>query len=177
MKIWKLAVGVILVAGIVGALLVSGSYEAGSSGIEVAERVPEYSAMDMEGNEVALADYEGQVVLLNIWATWCGPCRIEMPSINALHERYKDRGFTVVAVSIDAGRGYREKVDEFVSEHELDFPILLDPDGRIMRTIRAVGVPETLVLDREGKIVKRVVGATNWDSRGNRAMIEQLFRM
>ena len=149
----------------------------GASGIEVAERVPEYDATDMAGNTVSLADFEGQVVLLNIWATWCGPCRVEMPSIKSLYERFEGRGFTVLAVSIDAGPGYREKVSEFVDEHELNFPILLDPQGRIMRTLRAVGVPETLVLDREGRIVKRVIGATNWDSRANRAMIEQLFRM
>ncbi len=176
-KSWKLTGGVIFVAVIVGGLLLAQSFRLETSGVEVAERVPEYSAADLNGETVSFADHEGEVVLVNVWATWCGPCRVEMPSIQASYDRFKDRGFTVLAVSIDTGPNYRDKVLEFVEEHELTFPVLLDPESRIMRTLRTVGVPETFVLDREGRIVKRLIGATNWDSMGNRALIEQLLRM
>ena len=177
MKIWKLAGGVTFVAILVGGLLLAKSFRLESSGVEVAEHVPAYSATNLAGELVSLSDYEGKVVLVNVWATWCGPCRVEMPSIQASYDRFKDQGFVVLAVSIDTGPNYREKVLAFVEEHELSFPVLLDPESRIMRTLRTVGVPETFVLDREGRIVKRLIGATNWDSNANRALIEQLLRM
>ncbi len=166
------AVGAVIVAG-----LVLGGSAGDSSGVEVTDRVPEYEAPDLDGKPVSFADHRGEVVLVNVWATWCGPCRVEMPSIQALYDRFKDRGFTVLAVSVDAGPRYREKVIEFMEEEGLDLPVLLDPEGRIMRTLRTVGVPETFVLDREGRIVKRLIGATNWDSGANRALIEQLLQM
>ncbi|HSG82843.1 MAG TPA: TlpA disulfide reductase family protein [Gemmatimonadota bacterium] len=176
-KRWKVATAVILVAAAGGGLLVAESVWVEKAGVEVGEHAPEFSAPDLDGELVSLADLEGEVVLLNIWATWCGPCRVEMPSIQATQERFKEQGFTVLAVSIDMGPRYRDKVVEFMAEHELNFPVLLDPAGGIMRRFRAVGVPETFVLDRQGRIVKRVIGATNWDSQANRVLIEQLLRM
>jgi peroxiredoxin len=146
-------------------------------GVEVGDRAPEYDALDLAGAKVSLADHRGQVVLLNIWATWCGPCRVEMPPIQAAYDRFKDRGFTVLAVSIDAGPGHREKVQDFVQEFEFSFPVLLDPEGKVSRLFRTVGVPETFVLDREGRIVKRLIGASDWDSKANRALIEELLKM
>ncbi len=146
-------------------------------GVEVGDQVPEYKAPDLDGVEIALDDLRGKVVLINVWATWCGPCRVEMPPIQRSYDRFKERGFTVIAVSIDAGPGYREKVSAFAEEFELKFPILLDPDGRIARVLQTVGVPETFVVDREGKIVKRLIGAADWDSPANQALIEQLLGM
>ena len=146
-------------------------------GVEVGERVPEYAAQSLTGEEASLEDYLGQVVLVNVWATWCGPCRVEMPSIQASYERYKDRRFTVVAVSIDTGPRYEEKVRAFVDEYELTFPVLLDPEGQITTVLQTIGVPETFVLDRRGRIAKRLIGATDWNSAGNQALIEELLRM
>ncbi len=146
-------------------------------GVEVGDRVPEYNAPSLSGGAVAFADYRGQVVLVNVWATWCGPCRVEMPPIQESYERFKDRGFTVLAVSIDTGPGYREKVAEFVRAFGLEFPVLLDPENRISRVLQTVGVPETFVLDRQGRIVKRLIGASDWDSPANQALIEELLRM
>jgi peroxiredoxin len=146
-------------------------------GVEVGDRAPQFSAIDLAGEEVSLDDYLGEVVLLNIWATWCGPCRVEMPPIQASYDRYKDQGFTVLAVSIDQGPRHEEKVGDFAEEYGLDFPILLDPDGRITEVFRTVGVPETFVLGRDGRIVKRLIGATDWNSPGHQALIEELLRM
>lgn len=157
--------------------LVVGCGGADRSGVEVGDRAPEYAATSLAGERIALADQRGQVVLINVWATWCGPCRVEMPPLQAIYERFRDDGFTVLAVSIDTGPGYREKVDAFVREYGLEFPVLLDPDARIQRQFRTVGVPETFVLDREGRIVKRLIGAADWDSPANRALIRELLEM
>jgi len=173
----KIVGGVFVLAVIVGIVALAKPLRIESRGVEVGNRVPEYAALDLAGTDVSFEDYLGQVVLVNVWATWCGPCRVEMPSIQAVHERYRDQGFTVLAVSIDAGPGHRDKVIEFAEEYELDFPILLDPEGRIGGIFQTVGVPETFVLDREGRIVKRLIGATNWDSKGNQALIEELLRI
>jgi peroxiredoxin len=176
-KIAKVVGGALVVVAIVAVLIQARGFELNSAGVEVSERVPDYAAMTLEGEEHSFTGHLGEVVLVNVWATWCGPCRVEMPPIKALYDRYKDDGFTVLAVSIDAGPGYRGKVESFIEEYDLDFPILLDPEGRITRMLRTAGVPETFVLDREGRIVKRHIGATDWNSRANRALIEELLRM
>jgi peroxiredoxin len=164
-----------LVAVVGGVAVVSLSGGGPRTGLEVGDRVPDYGAPALSGAEQSLADHRGEVVLVNIWATWCGPCRIEMPSIQALYDRYGSDGFTVLAVSIDAGPGHRDKVEGFVSEHGLTFPVLLDPGSRITGLFRTSGVPETFVLDRHGRIVKRVIGASDWDSEANRVLIEELL--
>ncbi len=147
-------------------------------GVGIGERLPAYSAPDLDtGEEVSFADLEGKVVLVTVWATWCGPCRVEMPSIQAVYERYKDEGFTVMAISIDADPNYRQKIKRFRGDFGLTFPIYVDPENRITRTLNTIGVPENFVLDRQGRIVKRVIGASNWDSEANRALIEELLRM
>ena len=146
-------------------------------GVEVGDRVPQYSAPNLTGEAVSLDDHIGEVVLVNVWATWCGPCRVEMPPIQASYRRYKDRGFTVLAVSIDQGPKYEEKVAAFAEEYGLEFPILLDPEGRITEVLRTVGVPETFVLGRDGRIAKRLIGATDWSSAPNQILIEELLGM
>jgi cytochrome c biogenesis protein CcmG, thiol:disulfide interchange protein DsbE len=177
MKRSKLVGGLLVLVAVAAVLALTRSFRLEARGVEVGERVPEYSAPDLAGGEVSFEDHIGEVVLVNIWATWCGPCRVEMPPIKAIYERNKDKGFTVLAISIDAGPGYREKVRQFAEEHGLDFPILLDPEGRISQLFQTVGVPETFVLDRQGRIAKRLIGATNWDSPGNQALIDELLRM
>jgi peroxiredoxin len=172
----RAACGIAFCAVALGALGVA-ACTGDARGIEVGDRVPDYSAPDLAGEEVAFADHLGEVVLINVWATWCGPCRVEMPPIQDIYNRFKDRGFTVLAVSIDTGPGHSDKVDEFVRELGLDFPVLLDPEDRIGRVLQTIGVPETFVVDREGRIIKRWIGATDWDSEANRALIEELLRM
>lgn len=150
--------------------------------VEVGTRAPEFAATDMEGRPVSLSDLSGSVVLLNIWATWCLPCREEMPSMQSLHERFADDGLRVVAVSIDTESGGRFRpttergaVAEFVDEYALTFDIWRDPEGAIQRIYRSTGVPETFVIDRDGWIVRKVIGATDWDSEANRDLIRMLL--
>jgi peroxiredoxin len=121
-----------------------------------------------------LADYRGEVVLLNIWATWCAPCRAEMPSIEALHRAFGPRGLKVVAVSVD-DPGQQKLVRSFARELGLTFEILHDPTHDIQRAYQTTGVPETFVLGRDGVIRKKIIGATDWSSPGTRALVAQLL--
>lgn len=149
--------------------------------VEVGSRAPNFEATDLDGRRVSLSDLAGQVVLLNIWATWCPPCREEMPSMQRLHDRFAADGLRVVAVSIDAAPGRTPfgsppggDVPAFVRQYGLSFDVWLDPEGAIQRTYRTTGVPESFVIDRDGRIVKKVIGATDWDSQANRDLIRML---
>lgn len=150
--------------------------------VEVGSRAPDFVATDLSGRTVSLSDLRGEVVLLNIWATWCAPCREEMPSMQRLHEEFAGEDFRVVAVSVDAVRGERDaggrpggNVRSFVEEHGLTFDIWRDPAGRIQRTYRTIGVPETFLIDRRGNIIRKVMGATEWDSDANRELVRRLL--
>ena len=121
-----------------------------------------------------LEDFAGDVILLNIWATWCEPCREEMPAIERLHRAFGPRGLKVLAVSID-GKGDEGAIRSFVREYGLTFAILHDPEGDIQRVYRTTGVPETFVIARDGIIRKKVIGAADWSSEGNRALVAQLL--
>jgi cytochrome c biogenesis protein CcmG/thiol:disulfide interchange protein DsbE len=125
-------------------------------------------------DERTLDDYRGQVVLLNIWATWCRPCRVEMPSIEELHRAYGSAGLKVVAVSVDAP-GNEGAIRQFAREIGLSFEILHDPSGDIQRVYQTLGMPETFLIGRDGVIRKKVLGATRWDSGANRALVAQLL--
>lgn len=150
--------------------------------VEVGSEAPNFAVTDLDGAPVQLADYSGEVVLLNIWATWCGPCRIEMPSMQRLHEQMGEDGVNIIAVSIDAPLGAVDAggnpggdVEEFATEMGLTFPIWLNPSGDIQRTYRTTGVPESFVIDRNGSIVKKVIGPTEWDSEANIALFRRLL--
>jgi cytochrome c biogenesis protein CcmG, thiol:disulfide interchange protein DsbE len=150
--------------------------------VEVGTRAPNFAATDLDGRVVSLADLQGEVILLNVWATWCLPCREEMPSMQRLHERFAADGLRVVAVSIDNESRSRFSplpgsgdVRGFVEDHGLTFDIWLDPEGQIQRTYRTTGVPETFLVDRDGWIVRKVIGATDWYSEANRDQIRMLL--
>jgi cytochrome c biogenesis protein CcmG/thiol:disulfide interchange protein DsbE len=131
---------------------------------EVSDRTPAKS----------LADYKGDVVLLNIWATWCAPCRAEMPSIERLHHEFGPRGLKIIAVSVD-DPGQQKAVRDFARELGLTFEILQDPTHDIQKSYQTTGVPETFVLGRDGVIRKKIIGATDWSSPGTRALVAQLL--
>lgn len=144
--------------------------------VTVGSRAPDFSATTIDGVPVTKTanDYRGDVVLLNIWATWCVPCRTEMPSIQALHDRFAARGLKVVAVSID-NAGSADAIRRFRDEYGLTFEILHDPSGEIQRHYQTTGVPETFVIGRDGVIRKKVIAAANWDSPANQALFAQLL--
>lgn len=122
-----------------------------------------------------LADYRGSVVLLNIWATWCAPCRVEMPSLETLQQGFAPGGLHILAVSVDS-TGTDSTIRAFVHQYGLTFEILHDPSGRIQDVYQTTGVPETFVIARDGVIRKKVIGADDWASEGNRSLITQLLK-
>jgi cytochrome c biogenesis protein CcmG, thiol:disulfide interchange protein DsbE len=144
--------------------------------VSVGSPAPDFraAALDGSGKAKGIADYRGQVVLINLWATWCGPCVVEMPSIQRLYDRYRDAGLQVVGIAVD-DPGFEDRIREFVNEHKLTFEILHDGSGSIERAYQAMGLPATFIVGRDGKIRKLHLGAANWDSPANRAVIAQLL--
>ena len=126
--------------------------------IEVDQPAPELTLFDLDGQEVSLSDFQGEVVLLNNWATWCPPCRKEMPEIQAYYQKYKDQGFQVVAV--EAGEP-EEVVRDFVEGNNLDFVILLDPEKKSLITFQHSTLPNSFVIDRKGHLRLAWLGAIN----------------
>lgn len=125
---------------------------------------PDFSLPDLEGNIHRLSDYRGKVVFLNLWTTWCPPCRMEMPAMEKLHRRLRGRDFVMLAVSADEGG--EDAVAPFVAELGLTFPVLLDPGGRLSPRYGVTGYPETFIIDRAGQVVNHTIGPAEWDDEG-----------
>lgn len=166
-------VAVLATVASLGFALVLAARLLGREVLEPNHPAPAFEALRLDGTVSGLAQYRGNVILLNLWATWCLPCRAEMPSMQRLQERFKDTDFRVVAVSVDQDRS--AVVREFARELGLTFDILHDPTGEIQRVYRTSGVPESWVLDRSGTIIKKVIGATEWDNPVNVALVQALL--
>ena len=123
----------------------------------VGGRAPAFEAATVEGERVSLAELRGEVVLLNVWATWCFPCIREMPSLEALHRELASEGLRVVGVSVDAA-GDVGDIRAFVEEHGLSMTILHDPEQRVARAFATRGVPETFLIGRDGTLLKHWIG-------------------
>ena len=143
---------------------------------------PSFTAYELDGREASLEDYEGNVILLNIWATWCPPCRYEMPSMQRLYDHFEDEPFEIVAVSVDSPPGEADAdgnpggdVEAFVNELGLTFPILHDPDQGIQRTYQSPWLPESFVIGMDGVIYRKVAGATEWDEPRYKELIQRLL--
>jgi peroxiredoxin len=142
--------------------------------IEVGSTAPDFKAVLLpSGKPATIEDYRGKVVLLNIWATWCPPCKIEMPSMERLHHKLAGTDFQLVAVSVDEEDS--SVVMKFVKEMGLSFQILHNRDGTIRQIYQTTGVPESFVIDRDGVIVKKVIGAADWDAPVNENLIRRML--
>ena len=142
--------------------------------LEVGSTAPDFDAVQLPtGRPASIEDYRGKVVLLNIWATWCAPCKVEMPSMEHLHRKLAGSDFRLVAVSVDEEDS--TVVNKFVKDLGLTFEILHDRDGSIRRIYQTTGVPESFVIDRDGVIVKKVIGAADWDAPVNENLIRRLL--
>lgn len=127
---------------------------------------------NLSGNEVSLKDYRGQIILINFWATWCLPCRIEMPSMEKLYAKYKKDGFTILAIDLQEDA---DDVEAFKEEYKLNFPILLDSDGSVAQFYGVLSIPTTYLVDRDGYLIGVAIGARNWADENAFMLIEQLL--
>lgn len=125
--------------------------------IAVGSAAPDYAATSLAGDSVSLAGLRGKVVMFNVWATWCHPCRDEIPQLEALHQRYAKDGLEVVGVSVDVP-GMEAGIGEFMRDFKMTYAVWLDPDERVSAQFRTIGVPETFLIDRAGVIRWRKIG-------------------
>jgi peroxiredoxin len=140
--------------------------------LAVGKPAPSYAATTLTGDTVALADLRGKVVLLNVWATWCHPCRTEIPALQRLHERNRERGLEVVGVSVDA-RGEDAAVRAFAGEFGMTFPIWRDPSERVSTMFQAIGVPSTYLIGRDGTLRWRHLGPVRENDRALRQALDR----
>jgi cytochrome c biogenesis protein CcmG, thiol:disulfide interchange protein DsbE len=172
-KQWIL-VGVI-VGGLAAGATVLAKYGPEVESLAVGSPAPDFHAIDLAtGDSVSLRErYRGAVTLVNVWATWCEPCRIEMPAMERLYQSLAPQGFKIAAVSIDEGDP--EDVRAFGTNLGLSFDLLQDRSTKVQEIYQTTGVPESFLLNRKGIIVKRLIGAHDWNSPVNRALIERLL--
>lgn len=134
---------------------------------------PDFVVPDLSGRAVRLSALRGRVVLVNLWTTWCPPCREEMPSMERLHQKMRGRDFQLLAVSQDEGPA--TAVETFVKEMKITFPVLVDPEHQVGDHFGVWGYPETFLIDREGRLVERIIGPRDWASPDSVAKIEDLL--
>ncbi len=134
---------------------------------------PDFTLSDINGRKVTLSEFRGKVVLLNFWATWCGPCRAEMPALNNLYLDLKGKGLVVLAVSVDPSD---KPVRSFVSEKKLGFPVLLDKEKEVyFDSYAVVGLPAAFLIDKKGMVVEKIMGEQEWDSAQMKEKIIKLL--
>ncbi len=144
--------------------------------VSVGSAAPDFRAVTVDATPrtKTLAEYKGRVLLVNVWATWCEPCRVEMPSIERLYREFGPAGLQVVAISVDPASA-KQAVRDFAKELGLTFEILHDPDKSVAASYEITGYPETFVIGREGTIRKKFIGAADWSSPENRALVRELL--
>lgn len=145
------------------------------------DRAPDFEVLDPEGALVTLAAFRGKVVLLNVWATWCAPCKEEMPSMQRLYDMFSRDDFEIAAVSVDSPPGVLDAFGNaggdpvaFARDLGLTFPVFLDPSGAVERIYRTSGVPESFLIGKDGVVYKKMAGATAWDSEANAGLVRRL---
>ena len=138
---------------------------------EQAVEAPAFRLPDPDGRGVNLREHRGKVVFLNFWATWCGPCRIEMPEMERLYQEFKARGFAILAVDF---RESPAQVQRFAQELKLTYPVLIDEDGSVFQAYLVRGLPATYFIDRKGIMLGRAIGLRDWYSDEARGFIRHL---
>ncbi|HEV8309968.1 MAG TPA: TlpA disulfide reductase family protein [Methylomirabilota bacterium] len=168
-----------LVAVLLVAVLAATSSDAADVRPTVGHRAPDFTLRDPDGKPVQLSRVLGErAVLVNFWATWCPPCREEMPTMERVYRDYKARGLEILAVNIDAGdpKAVAGRVKEFMAELKLTFPALLDSNGEVVRAYRLRGLPTTFLIDRQGIVRAVEIGYRDWADTGSRKKLEELLK-
>jgi peroxiredoxin len=140
---------------------------------EVGKTAPVFELKDLDGKKVSLSDFKGKVILLNFWATWCAPCKAEMPSLENLYRSFREKGLVVIGISVDNSE---KTVQSFVKEKAITFPILLDKGKEVsFDDYGVIGLPVTFLIDQKGIIVEKVFGEKRWDSEEVKMKIKRLL--
>ena len=141
-----------------------------------AERMaaPDFVIEKLEGGKTSLADHRGKLVLLHFWATWCMPCRVEMPGMESLWQQYKDEGLVILAVSVDEGS--KGRIEKYKQIFQLSFPILLDPESEVNDLYKVSNMPTSFLIDAEGQIVSYVSGAADWLEPDTIKLVEEFLQ-
>jgi peroxiredoxin len=169
MKRWGVPFSLLLIA-LAAAFYYQQRQAAGRAGFPA----PDFALRDLDGRTHHLSDFRGKVVFLNLWATWCPPCRMEMPSMERLHQRLRGKDFVMLAVSEDESGA--AAVQPFVQEMGLTFPVLLDPEGAVPPHYGVTGYPETFLIDRSGRVINHTIGPENWDSESVYQFLLQMLQ-
>lgn len=140
---------------------------------QVGQEAPDLVFKSYEGKNYKLSDLRGKVVILNFWASWCPPCREEIPSMDAVYKELKNKGLVIVAVSIN--QGGKKDIDQFKRELPFSFPVALDPEAKAAKTYRVTSIPTTFIIDRQGKIADKGVGAVDWSSLKAKELLAKLL--
>ena len=136
---------------------------------------PDFSLKTLDGKTVRLSELRGKkVVLINFWATWCPPCRLEMPTMQKIYTEYKGKGFEILAINIE--RDANEEIQDFIKELRLTFPVLLDSDMKVTRKYRLIGLPVSMLIDRQGIIRSKEIGYHDWTDKESRKRVENLLQ-
>ena len=142
--------------------------------VKEGENAPNFTLKNLDGKEINLNQFRGKHVLINFWATWCGPCKIEMPSLEALYERFKDKNFVLLAISNDMFGA--NIVKPFVKANNINFPVLLDQRLKVSNAFGVVSLPTTFMIDPQGKIIGALFGAEDWATPSNILYFENLLK-
>ena len=121
---------------------------------------PDFTLPDLNGELISLSDFKGNVVVVNIWATWCPPCVYEMPSMEKLHQKFKSEKFKILAISIDSLGA--EAVWPFMKNHNLTFQALIDPAGVMQTSYGVYSIPQSFIIDKQGHLLKKIIGPIDW---------------
>lgn len=140
---------------------------------EKIETAKDFTLKDLNGKEVTLSEKKGKLVILNFWATWCPPCKEEMPSMEKLHKKYDGKDFEILAVALDS-KG-TEIVKPYIEKNGFTFTVLIDEKGAVSDMYRAYAVPMTFILGRDGTILDKITGAADWFSEESQAYIEEMM--
>ena len=142
-------------------------------GPRVGFRAPGFSIPTLNGNSLDLSNYRGKVIMINFWATWCGPCRVEMPSMEDLYSKYGGKNFEILAVN---GGEDRNLVQPFIKNLNLTFPVLLDEQFEVHNKYQVTAIPSTFLVDKSGVITHRFFGFTDWANDYSRELITKLMK-
>jgi thiol-disulfide isomerase/thioredoxin len=140
---------------------------------EDGHKYDDFTLENLAGEKVSLGSFQGKLIFLNFWATWCGPCRSEMKSMEELYQKLRDEGFVIVAINIQEGR---EDVKKFARDFGLTFPILLDTTGKVASTYGAANLPTTYLFDKKGFLLAGAVGAREWLTDDIMALFRQILK-